>query len=196
MAGLALRCRAAAEGDRYTMEGSNGYFFEETQRFDQKWLLVLMLPLIGFSLWFVIASGYVQFVQGRPFGDKPLSDGGLILADLLFLFCGIMVPVGVWCIKLVVRVNGTNLIILFSPLTSRTIPLAEIATVEARDYRPVGEFGGWGLKYSIRQRRTAYNVKGSRGVFIDLASGKKILIGSQRADDLAAAIKRAKGMMG
>ena len=35
---------------------------------------------------------------------------------------------------------------------------------------------GWGK---------AYNVSGNRGLQLELSSGKKILIGSQRADELA-----------
>jgi hypothetical protein len=39
-------------------------------------------------------------------------------------------------------------------------------------------------------RGRAYNVSGNRGVEITLANGKRVLIGSQRSDELAAAIAR------
>jgi hypothetical protein len=39
----------------------------------------------------------------------------------------------------------------------------------------------------------AYNVRGNRGVQLELANGKRILIGSQRAEELAGAIGEAKG---
>ena len=41
-------------------------------------------------------------------------------------------------------------------------------------------------------RGKAYNVSGNEGVQLELTNGKRILIGSQRADELADAIKRAK----
>jgi hypothetical protein len=39
----------------------------------------------------------------------------------------------------------------------------------------------------------AYNVSGKEGVQLELANGKRILIGSQRAEELARAIGEAKG---
>jgi hypothetical protein len=38
----------------------------------------------------------------------------------------------------------------------------------------------------------AYNVSGNRGVQLEFSNGKRLLIGSQRPEDLAAAISRAK----
>jgi hypothetical protein len=39
----------------------------------------------------------------------------------------------------------------------------------------------------------AYNVSGNRGVQLELVSGKRILIGSQQAEELAAAIEAVSG---
>ena len=63
---------------------------------------------------------------------------------------------------------------------------------EARTYRPILEYGGWGIRYTMG-RGWAYNVSGNQGVQLELASGKRILIGSQRAEELARAIGEAKG---
>ncbi|HET6897964.1 MAG TPA: hypothetical protein VFK70_06445 [Vicinamibacteria bacterium] len=74
------------------------------------------------------------------------------------------------------------------PFANRTIAPARIARWEARTYRPIREYGGWGLRFGPRGR--AYNVSGDRGVELTLDNGKRVLIGSQRSDDLAAAIGR------
>jgi hypothetical protein len=74
------------------------------------------------------------------------------------------------------------------PFANRTIAPAQIARWEARTYRPIRDYGGWGVRFGPRGR--AYNVSGNRGVEITLANGKRVLVGSQRADDLAAAIAR------
>ena len=39
------------------------------------------------------------------------------------------------------------------------------------------------------RRKIAYNVRGDRGALLTLADGRTVLIGSQRADELAAAIR-------
>jgi hypothetical protein len=64
---------------------------------------------------------------------------------------------------------------------------------EARTYRPILEYGGWGIRYSPFGQGCAYNVSGNRGVQLELADGQRILIGSQRAEELARAIGEAKG---
>ena len=40
------------------------------------------------------------------------------------------------------------------------------------------------------RRGRAYNVSGDRGVELTLANGKRVLIGSQRSEELAEAIRR------
>jgi hypothetical protein len=71
--------------------------------------------------------------------------------------------------------------------------LALIVRWEARTYRPILEYGGWGIRYSPFAKGWAYNVSGNQGVQLELASGKRILIGPQRAEELARAVGEAKG---
>ena len=78
----------------------------------------------------------------------------------------------------------------FFPLIRRTIPLTEIQSCEARTYRPIREYGGWGIRWGFSGM--AFNVSGDRGVQLVLAGRKRLLIGSQRADELAAIINEAR----
>jgi hypothetical protein len=71
--------------------------------------------------------------------------------------------------------------------------LAEIVHRETRTYRPILEYGGWGVRYSFVRKGWAYTVSGNRGVQLQLANGKRILVGSQRAEELARAIGVGKG---
>ena len=77
--------------------------------------------------------------------------------------------------------------IRYFPLTRRVIPLADIVTATAREYRPIRDYGGWGIKGWSR-RRIAYNLWGHKGVELMLQDGRSVLIGSQRATELEAAI--------
>ena len=51
------------------------------------------------------------------------------------------------------------------------------------------EFGGWGIRVSRNGR--AYNASGNTGVQLVLADGSHILIGTQRAEELLAALRAA-----
>ena len=69
----------------------------------------------------------------------------------------------------------------------RKIPLESASEINAVTYRPVLQYGGWGIKGASKKR--AYNVRGNRGVRVNYPDGTHILIGSQRAEELLAAIE-------
>jgi len=156
--------------------------FEEEQRFCQKWIWLL----VGL----VAAIGWVTFIQqivfGTPVGNHPAPD---LVVWLILVLIGIGVPWLMYSLRLITRVESSRLVIRFRPLLTREILLQDIANCEARTYRPIREYGGWGIRFSMKHGR-AYNVSGNRGVQLTLTDGKKVLIGSQRADELAAIICR------
>jgi hypothetical protein len=51
-----------------------------------------------------------------------------------------------------------------------------------RQYNPIKEYGGWGLKWS--STNAAYNIMGNVGLQLVLQNGKKILIGTQKPEEL------------
>jgi len=166
--------------------------FEEEQQFRQIWIWIimlssslLMLAILGFGL-------YQQLYLGKPFGNKPMSNEGLVIVTCLASLVIIGIPVLFYKMTLAVRVDSQYLYINFLPLRRKQILLRDIARWEARTYRPLRDFGGWGLKYSFKEKCWAYNVSGDRGVQLELTNGKRLLIGSQRAEALAEAIKQAK----
>jgi hypothetical protein len=155
--------------------------FREAQRFSQPWLwgLVLIAPAV-FLYAFV-----QQLILGKPFGENPMSDGLLIVMGLLI---GGGLPWLFYSARLVTEVRTDGLYVRFSPFHRRPRRIApeEIASCEARTYRAIREYGGWGI-HSGRSGR-AYNVRGDRGVQLVLRDGRRLLIGSQCADELAAHI--------
>jgi hypothetical protein len=93
-----------------------------------------------------------------------------------------------YILRLETEVRYDGLYVRFYPLTSKTINFTEIVYCEARTYHPIKEYGGWGIRYGWK-RGKAYNVSGNRGVQLEFQNGKKLLIGSQRPEELAQAIK-------
>jgi hypothetical protein len=155
--------------------------FEEVQAFRQPWLWGLLLA--------VFLLGAVGF--GRDFLSGPDKARSVAVPAVIFVLLWGGLCLFLYSLRLTTRVDHRHLHVRFFPLLRKSIPLEDIARWEARTYRPILEYGGWGLRYSWKGR--AYNVSGNRGVQLEIADGKRVLLGSQRPDELAAAIRRAKG---
>jgi hypothetical protein len=128
-----------------------------------------------------------QLILGRPWGDRPMSDLALLLVGggSVLLVSGISYLF--YAARLVTEVRPDALYLRFFPLTQRTIPWSDIASCRARTYRPIREYGGWGVRFG--RGGMAYNVSGDRGVQLELRRGRPLLVGSLRAEQLAAAIQ-------
>jgi hypothetical protein len=75
-------------------------------------------------------------------------------------------------------------------LKEHLIKLDEIEKIEALQYKPLGDYGGWGIRYGFKGK--AYNVSGNKGVKVHLTNKKNILFGSQKYNGLAQTLKEIK----
>jgi hypothetical protein len=167
-------------------EKKPGPIYHEVQRFRQVWIWVVVLAIAGLQ-WYAAAE---QLLMQRPFGDNPMPD--IPLGVFWFIF-GIGLPALFFFCQLVTEVRDDGIYIRFSPFhrTFRRIAFKEVKQCEVRTYRPIREYGGWGIRYRCKGR--AYNVSGARGVQIELLNGNRLLIGSQRAEELSRAIQAKVG---
>jgi hypothetical protein len=86
------------------------------------------------------------------------------------------------------EVRDDGLYARFFPLTRQhRFSWSDIRSCEARTYRPLLEYGGWGVRCGRRGK--AYNFRGNRGVQLEFTDGRRLLIGSQRSEELAVAIR-------
>lgn len=163
------------------MDENSSIIFREVQQFRQKWLWLIILFIAGI-LWYGVIR---QLVLNIPFGSKPAPDAVLLIFWLIF---GIAFPVFFYSIKLITEVRNDGLYICFFPFcfSFHKIALDELKTYEVRSYSPIKEYGGWGIRYGLKGK--AYNVSGNRGVQLELSDRKRILIGSQKPEELARAI--------
>lgn len=97
-------------------------------------------------------------------------------------------------LKLVTEVRDDGLYVRLFPLPFRHFALETIASYQVRTYRPIREYGGWGLRSGFSG--AAYNARGNRGVQLVLVSGRRVLIGSQQPEALEAAIAKAAAAAG
>lgn len=165
--------------------GSQRVLFEETQRFTQWWVWVIVLGVAALNWW-----GFVeQILLSKPFGDNPAPDWMILLFTALF---GIGLPWLMAACRLMTAVTPDGIIVRFAPfhLRARIIPHSGIRQFAARRYNPLLEYGGWGLR--LGRGGQALNASGNEGVQLVLTNGRRLLIGSQRAGEFAAAIEEAR----
>ena len=155
--------------------------FHEKQRFTQWWIWVLLIGVNAVTIYGIIQ----QVIFKIPYGNNPSPDAVLLLVSLVPI--GIAVLIYTLCLE--TQLTEASITIKFYPLVrSKTIQLKEIQKVYVRQYAPIREFGGWGYRVSLNG--TAYNVRGNKGLQLELKNGKKILIGTQRGTELQSIIEK------
>ncbi|MDM7999364.1 MAG: DUF6141 family protein [Dehalococcoidia bacterium] len=167
-------------------DGSSYCFYREVQRFRQPWVWLLIALVAGISVWGVVQ----QLVLGKPFGQNPASDTVLLIVAVVF---GLGFPVLFWTASLTTEVRSDGLYYRYFPFhwSFRRISSQELLRYDVIAYHPVRDYGGWGIRYGRGSK--AYNVSGNHGVMLELSDGRKLLIGSQKAQELASAISLALG---
>ena len=90
--------------------------------------------------------------------------------------------------KLKTTIDSEKLSMKFYPFIQKEVKWEDIKKAEVIDY---GFVGGWGIRLWTKYG-TVYNVKGSKGLFIQTNDNKQFLIGSQRFEDLENLIKAKK----
>lgn len=146
--------------------------FSEIQYFRQWWLWTFLIGIFVFTLFLL----YNQLILGIPTGDHPMSNLGLCLFAvfvvgflLLFYFMGLKT-----------EINKEEIQIHFKPFAKKSIPWSEIQKSQLITY---GFVGGWGIRLGTKYG-TVFNIKGDKGLAIVLNSGERILIGTQKEEEL------------
>jgi hypothetical protein len=164
--------------------------FREVQGFRQWWLWVLMLGtalgttgLFGYGI-------YVQLIEGTPWGDRPMSDPGLVGVGVATTVLMVGMAATVLSARLITEVRSDGVHVRFFPLRWKAIPYETIASYQTEVYHPIRDYGGWGIRWGREGK--AYIVGGNEGLQLLLNDGRKILIGSKRAPQLEAAVRTWK----
>jgi hypothetical protein len=155
--------------------------FEERQRWP--WFITLISLAASLLGWWALLSTAVHLLPA-PRGSWLRWPDSTLEAVMVWATVSVLLPM-LLLAPLYVAVYHDGVRIRFA-FVRRVIAAREIASVEAVDYRPIRDFGGWGIRGTRKNR--AYNVRGTHGAQLVLEGHRKLLIGSRRADELAAAI--------
>jgi len=141
--------------------------FRESQKFNQWWVWLLVLGATGLA----ILAGVLSW---RAEND--------LLPLIVSAIAGAIAPVTLALLELRTRITEDGIEVKLWPFGRRRIFRSEIAEARVREYSPLKEFGGWG--YRINKDGKAFNMYGNHGLQLRLKNGERILIGTQRPEEL------------
>lgn len=151
--------------------------YTEIQHFRQLWLWVLLLGILIFPFWEIISD--FENENSNNYFDWFFL-GGMSL--FIWFFYKLQ-------LKTVISEQDISIRFNFFHRKPKTISWDEIQKAEIITYNPVMDYGGWGIRYG-GLNSVAYNVSGNQGLQLYLNNGKKILIGTQKPDELQNIIKK------
>ncbi len=110
----------------------------------------------------------------------------------LVIGTGLLLTLAVFLLRMTTEVTPTDVRVWFGwvPIYRRVMPLDGTRRVEPVTFRPIADYGFWGIG-SGRNGERALIARGNRGVRLELADGSLLVIGSQRPEELAQAITTA-----
>ena len=152
--------------------------FKEEQKFNQWWLWLILIPMGVLPLIGI----YKQLILGEKLGDNPMSDISLLIFSIImFSLVGLFL---IMKLKTSIDKNGINM--HFFPFIKKSVDWQQIKNVKVVNY---GFVGGWGIRLWTKYG-TVYNMKGNKGLTIELLNGKNFLIGTQKPKELTAMLEK------
>lgn len=158
--------------------------FRETQKFRQWWLWLILMGINGLFLFGV----FMQVIGGQKFGDKPMSDSQLIIATFFTIILTLLFT----SIRLETIIKNDGIYVRFFPLhlKFKHYSWERLTKSYIRQYSAISEYGGWGLRIGIFGKGNAYNVSGDDGLQLEFIDNKKLLIGTNKPDDLTQLLQK------
>lgn len=149
--------------------------FNETQRFRQWWLFIVMIVA-------VIASA-IPFFSSLPAQEFEFT-------SIIAPFFTLAIFVLIFILRLETKINNTGISARFEPLPifRRNYKWEDMEECFVRTYAPVSEYGGWGIRGFGKAK--AYNVSGNKGIQIITKNKERFLIGTEKPDQARKAILR------
>lgn len=160
--------------------------FKEEQHFNQSWLIALILISLLIAIG-VILKTYVNNPSSYSTAELIAKIGfAILVSGLIFIF------------KLTSRIDEKGFHYKFFPFhwSFKLIEWSEIDKASIRIYKPLTEYGGWGIKGGTvvwpGSKGKAINVSGNIGIQLELKNGKKLLIGTQKQSEVEAVLATYK----
>jgi hypothetical protein len=187
-AGFVFTRRGPGPGGRSPAQLHGALRYQEVQSYGWPWpgmFIVLAGALTIGSVVVPFSLGmWQQLVLGKPWGDRPLPDAAFAVIGPFAILLSFL-PIAVLLMRLRVEVLADGIAVRLVGLGRRQVILREELRGSALTH--IGPMDGFGCKR--HGTRLVYRMDGSEGVELDLSSGKKFVLGSQRPHALLDAIR-------
>ena len=164
--------------DNVSNDLTNDTAFYEEQKFTQKWILVVLCLITG-SVFALAALVLFQKKSG-------------VWPPILMILVVIVFVAAFRSLTLQCKITGEAIAYRFFPLQRdfKVIQRSEILNLEVVTYKPLGDYGGWGIR--MGRKGMAYTVKGDKGLLITLGSQKNILIGTSKPEEMRSFLQQQR----
>lgn len=165
--------------------------FSEEQRFRNHPLIILVFAVLLAVIGLQVFGLYSQLILKKPWGEHPGSDDTLLITSVAVIVSVIIFALMFVSLRLITEVREDGLYFRFPLLINkwRSIGCNDIERFEAGKYRPVRDFGGWGIRVKPF-RSKAYSVRGNQALKLYLKNGKKVFFGTQDPDGIRRAMEK------
>ncbi|MEO9869378.1 hypothetical protein [Ekhidna sp.] len=155
--------------------------FKEEQTFVGTWMWYLV---IGISILSVGGTAVGLIYTQNNEGVIGLIIAAIVTGGIIALF---------YTSKLYTSIDQDTLYYRYPPFvgSERKILKEDVKEIYVRKYKPIREYGGYGYRFRFRSGR-ALNVSGNEGLQLVLQNNKRILIGTQRPQEMKQAVRRLK----
>lgn len=163
---------------------NNEPLFTEKQKFNQWWLWVILLGINSLFLFGLLK----QVIGGQQFGNKPMSDVGLVAATVLTFILTIFFIN--FRLETIIRRDGIYVRFFPFHLKFKHYTWDTLTKSFVRQYSPITEYGGWGLRLGLFGKGVAFNVSGNKGLQLEFTDKKKLLIGTNKPEELTETLNK------
>ena len=153
-------------------------YFKEEQKFNQFYvytIIAVVMSISGYAIFELVAS-------------HEQADSEQIVAVSVSFLVAISVAVLFYFLKLQTRIDEVEIKVRFYPFINKKYKWSEVETAEVVEYRPLWEFGGWGIRYRVG--KVAYSVRGKVALKLVLNTGRVVMIGTGKRAELEATITK------
>lgn len=163
--------------------------FQEKQQYTQWWLWSIIASTAVIVVGLFVNALYTQLVDGKPWGDEPMSNDALIGLSIFIISAMVIMLLVFFNSVLEIVVDRSSVSYRYFPLIRnwKRIERENINSFEVKTYY----MKGYGIHRDLRGNKTI-NVKGHTGIEITMLDGKRLMLGTQMPTEFLQALNTMK----
>lgn len=153
--------------------------FRENQFIKWWWLSMFILAVI----LIIFGTAY--------YATRDAEEETAVIVSIISCIIGFPIVFSLLFLRLETRIDEKGISAYFRPFsfTRKFYPWENIKECYIRQYSPIAEYGGWGLR-GFGSSPEAYNIWGNQGIQLITKDGTRFLIGTQRPKAARETIER------